>query len=209
MISDDRLHRSRSTALILPDIRQLRLALGLSLAEGADLVKETPSLLASQESEGHAADRQFVDDTTDAYLAHALTLVCRGALPPMLPTDGTATAIWRFRMGLGLSPSDAAGIVGTRWWDLEALEGSTRGAGPGERETVWRSYAQWAARRRRREAQSAARRAAAGPAVTTRNNPFGAMDAERDRAAMLKLAYTPQVSAAEAEAIALKYLGVE
>jgi len=209
MIADDRLRRSRSTAQIIPDIRQLRLALGMTLAEGAALIKEGPSLLSSQEAAGLSADREFVADTTASYLAHALALAARDELPPMLPKDGTAAAIWRFRQGLGVSVAEAAVIVGVTHRALETLEDATRGADLAERQVVWRAYAKWAARRRNRASQRAAEREKSLAPAKVVTAVFADVDAERDRLQFLKLAYTPQLSAAQAEAFVLKYLGVE
>lgn len=198
--------RIRSNASITLDLRSLRLAIGLPLDAAAVLLGEPANLLFDQESAGLGADRQFVDACFERYLEHAHELSRTGRLPVMQPDDGGAPLIYRFRTGLGLTPRVAAEVLGMTWAELERLEGSF-GSTRLEREAAWRGYVDWALRRRNRSARRAA--ASSAPTVVPARKAFAELDASRELAAMQRVAYARQPSAAEAEEFVLRYLEAE
>jgi hypothetical protein len=198
--------RSRSNATIVPDIRSLRLAVGLSIDDAAALLVEPASLLVDQESAGLAADGHFVETCLEHYLGYAARLTAAGQLPAMQSEDGGAPLIYRFRAGLGLSPRVAAEVLGMAWAELERLEGSL-GSTRVEREAAWRGYADWGLRRWNRSARRAA--APSAPTVVMARKAFAELDAARELAAVQRVAYARRPSAAEAEEFVLRYLEAE
>lgn len=136
--------RARVRALIFPDLTQLRMALGLSQAEAAEVLKEHRSLVASQEYAGLDADKQYVQESAAKYIAYAAELAESKRTPPAL-IKGVAT-MYRFRRGLGLNLNDAAKILRLRVAVLQDAEDSRRALPDDMRIKFWATYADWAAR---------------------------------------------------------------
>ena len=69
---------------------------------------------------------------------------------------------------------------------------------------MWINYVDWAVRTRSRSATRS--RVRAGENKPGSKNPFGEMDRQKEHQEMLRLAYTPLPSAAEAEEFTLRFL---
>lgn len=83
-------HRSRLGVVAGPtDIRALRLALGLSLEEGAKLLGEQPQLVQAQEAAGLSADTETIHEWRRRYLVEAARWVGEGRTVPRADTGGT------------------------------------------------------------------------------------------------------------------------
>ncbi len=68
-----RRRRSRVAAVITPDLRRLRMALGLQVQSAAALLDEPASLLENQES-ARSADPVFVESALSKYLDYGSAL---------------------------------------------------------------------------------------------------------------------------------------
>jgi hypothetical protein len=191
--------RSRERAHLTIDLRQMRLALGLDVKAAAIILGEPQSLLFNQEEAGRDADRGFLDETRDKYLAHALAAAASGDFPPVVVKS--ATTIYWLRHGLGLTHTEAGKILKLRPAAVEDIETASRAFPETLRQQLWATYVEWASRAvRRQERWKSARpqRAAIAPvAINTRIN---------DLVAMQSLAYGRQMSPAEAEAEVLRLL---
>lgn len=195
--------RNRHAAIVRPDIRSLRLGLGLSLKDAAVHLREPESLLIQQEEAGSNADITFRSETTDRYLDRAAAMLRGGELPPMIDERGRTTIYW-LRQGLGLTHQSAAIIAETQVQAIERLEISNDRLPHDLLGSTWRSYADWAIRRNLRAKRQA--RAGQGDQATPMRKGLANLQYDREQDALLRSAYRPLVTAAEAEAAVRRFI---
>ncbi len=195
--------RSRLNVAVIPDIHQLRLALGLSVDQAASLLGENRTLVVEQETGGATTDRAYVDESTIKYLDAAKSMMLSNKLPPMLAPRGV-TSIYQLRTALGLNVSNAALVLNTTSATIELREDTRRGVPVNVLQETWRGYVDWAIRTRHRSEIRAKIRADEEKPGT--KNPFSEMDEQKQHQKLLRLAYTPRPSSAEAEEFTLRFL---
>lgn len=198
-----KLHRSRYDAIIMPDLRQLRHSLCLTVADAAAFLREPASLIQAQEQAGLSADHGFVSDCARRYVSDAATRARSGDLPPMTDSNGTPTAYW-LRVGLGLQLGDGVRILGHQREWVEAMEMGSRPLATSVRRDAWSAYADWADRRLRRYDHRASVLPQPAQHATRQSNGLSSAEIAK----MQQLAYAPQLTAQQAEAKARRLLGL-
>ncbi|MFC0678335.1 hypothetical protein ACFFGH_10835 [Lysobacter korlensis] len=189
--------------MITPDLRRLRMALGLQVQSAAALLGEPASLLENQES-ARSADPVFVASVLSKYLDYGSALSREGTMP-LMATVRRTTAVYELRLSLGLRPDRAALILGISVSELDAIESAGAETPKSRRDRAWSTYIDWAIRRRRR----LDRRARVQRRVVRRGNSSERnmlVDPTAELREMHKLAYAPRLSPAQAEAEVWKYL---
>lgn len=188
------------------DIRNLRLALGLSVQSACGLLQEPESLLLNQEAAAGSADRAFVSAVARRYLLYGAQLIQRRQVPTITTTSGS-TAFHHLRLGLGLQRDDASAILRVRTWDLEPYELASHRLDGEVLTNAWGLCLDWAVRSDRRQARRqrvADRRLMAQRKLMQRFPSVASEFAELQR-----LAYQRPPSSAEAEEAVWRFLDTD
>jgi hypothetical protein len=191
---------NRRNVAILPNVRQFRLALGLSLEEAAMLLDEHHSLVFSQEDAGLKADELYVEAALGEYLEAARAVVEEDRLPPAL-TAQRVSSLYHLRNALGLSIKNAALVQRTSMRIVELREDASKSLPAGTMQHAWRTYVDWAVEscdRSRTHANQGSTDRRPAP-----RDPFADLDQERERTEIGRLA---NPSPAEARAFVLRFL---
>lgn len=196
--------RPRHRAVLKSDIRQLRLALGMSVVEAAALLRDDPALLQSQEQGGRGIDRTFIFDCVRCYASEAAARARHGTYPPVADDRGTPT-VYRMRIGLGLELQGSARILRLPIEQVLALEQGRRPLPDERRFSAWGAYADWANRYFVRQDRYLAARPQPLSFAHLRNKSFST----DDEAQIRRLAYTPPMTREQAETRIRKLLGLE
>lgn len=137
--------RHRPYTCTPPDIRSMRLALGLSVDDAAQLTHENRGLLQSQETAGSNADGEFVSTVMAAYVDHARYL------PATATVAADPLCVRYMRLGVGLSDINAAcEVLPSTAAVVRAAEAMASGWSAHDRGVVWSAYLDWYRRMKQR-----------------------------------------------------------